>query len=249
MNAHRLAPLLAAVMVSPLTAQHQNPDGVIPLNTTNQPYVFLVRDPAVHADLALTSDQKQKLTALNDRLDQPLWRMRNKSAQQVASTMQSVNDETRRELATVLTAEQNARIEQIGRWVLGMKALGQPEAVRELGLPADSVSQIREILSSTQRGMNRLRQRLQDGGDAAELNRQYRELQVKQQQDIFALLSDDQKQKWMALLGRRIDTSKLGRIKLKVPDFSNSSGWVNSPPLTLDKLKGKVVALHFYAFA
>jgi hypothetical protein len=36
---------------------------------------------------------------------------------------------------------------------------------------------------------------------------------------------------------------------MKVPDFDSASKWVHSEPLTLEKLKGKVVALHFYAFA
>jgi hypothetical protein len=43
--------------------------------------------------------------------------------------------------------------------------------------------------------------------------------------------------------------SKLGRVKFKAPELKGGDSWINSPPLSLRQLKGKVVALHFYAFA
>lgn len=34
----------------------------------------------------------------------------------------------------------------------------------------------------------------------------------------------------------------------KAPEFADISEWVNSSPLTMAKLKGKVVVVHFLAF-
>jgi hypothetical protein len=34
----------------------------------------------------------------------------------------------------------------------------------------------------------------------------------------------------------------------KAPEFADITAWVNSPPLTMAKLKGKVVVVHFLAF-
>jgi hypothetical protein len=36
--------------------------------------------------------------------------------------------------------------------------------------------------------------------------------------------------------------------KQQVPEFADIADWINSPPLTRAKLKGKVVVVHFMAF-
>ena len=62
-------------------------------------------------------------------------------------------------------------------------------------------------------------------------------------------LTRRQQQLWIELLGKKIEVSKLGHLRFKAPEFDGQDGWFNSTPLTLRQLKGKVVALHFYAFA
>jgi hypothetical protein len=37
-------------------------------------------------------------------------------------------------------------------------------------------------------------------------------------------------------------------MRIAAPELRDVTEWVNSPPLQLAKLKGKVVALHFWAF-
>jgi hypothetical protein len=50
----------------------------------------------------------------------------------------------------------------------------------------------------------------------------------------------------------RDDPSKWTPIKLpgkqKAPEFAGITEWINSPPLTMAKLKGKVVVVHFMTF-
>ena len=36
--------------------------------------------------------------------------------------------------------------------------------------------------------------------------------------------------------------------KQKAPEFANIDDWINSDPLTMAQLKGKVVVIHFMAF-
>jgi hypothetical protein len=51
---------------------------------------------------------------------------------------------------------------------------------------------------------------------------------------------------------RKDDPSKWTPIKLpgkqKAPEFAGITEWLNSPPLTMAKLKGKVVVVHFMTF-
>ena len=37
-------------------------------------------------------------------------------------------------------------------------------------------------------------------------------------------------------------------LNTPAPELADVTSWINSEPLTLAKLKGKVVAVHFYAF-
>ena len=52
----------------------------------------------------------------------------------------------------------------------------------------------------------------------------------------------------LALIGPRFDPSALGRVSFKAPELASGDEWINSDALKLADLRGKVVALHFYAF-
>ena len=227
----------------------QNPNGVIPVHTSNQPYLFLVRDPVVHASAKLTDDQKRKLTALNNRLDPALWSMRNKGPQEIANVMTDVLRQTRAALPNILDGKQIERIQQAEYWVLGVKALLRDDVATNVGLSSDQSAQLRETIVAAEGKLAKLQKELMDGGDRDVLNEKWGTIKQDQQRNAIAILSDEQQNKFRALLGEPLKANQLGRIKMKVPDFDDASKWVNSPPLTLDKLKGKVVALHFYAFA
>lgn len=242
--------LFSAMLLFALPAfAQQNPNGVIPIHTSNQPYLFLVRDPIVHEAAQLTAIQKQKLQVLNERLDLPLWSMRNKGPAGLTKIMTQVLQETKTELPKILEPQQVNRIQQIEYWVLGVKSLLRQEVASHVGLAADQQSTIREIIVDAQSRLATLQKDLQAGGDPQKLNERWGEVQQQQRKDAIAVLSNDQQQTFRAMLGDQVKVAKLGRIKMKVPDFDSSSKWINSEPLTLDKLKGKVVALHFYAFA
>jgi hypothetical protein len=238
--------LVVSVLATHLFAQ-QNPNGQLPIGTTDQPYLFLVRDPVVHRDLKLDERQLRAVRALNDETDAAMWSMRNKP-HEIVATMKMTTQTTQRRLAEILTPQQVKRISQIELRVLGVRSLVREDVARELKLSTDARSEIQRILTSTQAEMAKLQQQLQEGGPADELNDKHRALKTDEQTQVFSLLDDDQKRKLFAILGEQIDLSQLGRIKFKAPDLQGTT-WVNSEPLTMEKLKGKVVALHFYAFA
>jgi len=241
--------LITASLASNAVLAQQNPNGVIPVHTSNQPYLFLVRDPVVHEAAKLTDAQRKQLAELNGRLDLQLWSMRNKGAEHISKTMNNVLAETKTAMSKFLKTGQVQRIQQVELWVLGVKSLLRDDVASHLDLDKDSQEQIRQIIVQAQQKMGELQKELQAGGDAAELNEKWAETKHQQRKDAIAILSDEQQQKFRAMLGEQVELAKLGRIKMKVPDFVEDSKWVNSEPLTLDKLKGKVVALHFYAFA
>jgi hypothetical protein len=249
MNLSAILVTTALLFVVQVAVAQQNPNGQLPVTSVAQPYLFLIRDPVVHDDLGLTTRQSQAVYTLNDELDDELWSMRNKSAQHIAETMQKAAATARTRLSSVLTREQHQRLEQIELWTLGTRAFMRDELPKKLGLSPDQREKVRSAVARTQEAIKDLSKELQSGGSRESLEKKVRALRTDEQKQVIAALSREQQQQWIALLDKRIDVSKLGRVKFKAPELHGREGWVNSPPLTLRQLKGKVVALHFYAFA
>ncbi|MCH7863336.1 MAG: hypothetical protein IH998_17160 [Proteobacteria bacterium] len=65
---------------------------------------------------------------------------------------------------------------------------------------------------------------------------------------ILAILTREQQERWAATLGKPFDMSHVRWVGVTAPELQLADAWINSEPLTLRKLRGKVVALHFWAF-
>lgn len=228
----------------------QNPDGQLPVTTLDRPYLFLIRDAVVWDDLELDDKQRSALAGLNDELDRDLLAMRNKSPQFVNETMMRARSMAEAKLAQVLTPSQLKRLSQIEWWTLGTRALVSSRLSDALEMSPAQVSEIGEILAKTRSEIAELSKKLQAGESREAIEKQVVKVRTEGQRKVVAVLTQRQQQLWVSLLGKRIDLAKLGRVKFKAPELQSAANdWVNSPPLSLEQMKGKVVALHFYAFA
>ncbi len=247
---YRLLISCAAILsLCQTVAAQQNPHGQLPVTSSDRPFLFLIRDPVVFGDLELSDQQLQAVSALNDELDRDLLSMRNKPATQVDETMTRARSTAETRLASILKPGQQRRLKQVELWTLGTRAFLSDELPTSLQLSARQTSQIRDILQETRTALDELAKQLQSGKPRESLEEQSRKLRTDEQKQIVAVLSGQQRQQWIALLGKRIDLSKLGHVRFKAPELQDTNAWINSPPLTLQQLRGKVVALHFYAFA
>ncbi len=240
--------LTLVLLMCHVAAGQQNPNGRLPVMGHAKPYLFLIRDPQVHDDLGLSALQRRAVGTLNDELDSDLWSMRNKSAEHIDATIRKATATAKTRLATILTSQQQERLPQIELWTLGTRAFLLDGLPGQLQLSETQLSEIRATVNTTQDAINALIERIRSGESGDALRDEGRPLWNKAQKDIAELLTDEQREKWRALLGERIEVSKLGYVKFKAPELHGEGGWINSPPLTLRQLKGKVVALHFYAF-
>jgi hypothetical protein len=240
--------LTLVLLLCHVAAGQQNPNGRLPVMGHAKPYLFLIRDPQVHDDLGLSALQRRVVGTLNDELDSDLWSMRNKSAEHIDATIRKATATAKTRLASILTTEQQQRLPQIELWTLGTRAFLLDGLPGQLQLSATQLSEIRATINKTQEAINALIERIRSGESGDALRDKGRPLWTQTQQDIAELLTDEQREKWRALLGERIEVSKLGYVKFKAPELHGEGGWINSPPLTLRQLQGKVVALHFYAF-
>ena len=91
------------------------------------PYLLLLREPAVHDDLALSDRQRQTLFSVNDKLDGPLLALRNRPPETQADVLSRLIATTETHMAETLDTQQRERLVQIMMQVRGIQAVLQPE--------------------------------------------------------------------------------------------------------------------------
>ena len=130
--AFRLVRAIVLLFTGTVLAQ-QNPNGQLPVSTSSQPYLFLIRDPLVLTDLGVNARQREAIEALNRELDPILWSMRNKGPQHMEEQMREAMATAKGRMAGILNRDQQRRLGQIELWAVGTKAfLGDdlPSALR-----------------------------------------------------------------------------------------------------------------------
>jgi hypothetical protein len=230
----------------------QNPNGQVSVFSLPDPYLVLIRDPLLHRELRLTEEQVRGVTAFNDQQDSRLWTIRNQPADKAAAAFQQLTDTARGRMDSLLTKPQTQRLAQIQLQVFGVRALLRDEVATAVRLTDGQRTEIRELLanheSGNQQGGNQQPKPPGSDGKPAESGSNSRPSAPDPRQRIWEMLDRNQQTRLQELFGRGIDTSRLGYVKFKAPELSGSEGWLNTPPLSLEQLRGKVVALHFWTF-
>lgn len=214
-----------------------------------EPLLFLVREPAVHRDLALTHAQQARLVAINERYDGELLSSRNVPPEEAQPRIANVLSGTREALDGLLDNRQRTRLGQLRYRVRGISLVLVPDAAAELGLTAEQRQRIEEILRATAAQVESLQQDVQSGKTSSQeatqlANTARRDEQIR----VLEQLSEAQRSKLLTLIGPSFDLTRLGQVRFKAPEFSQTGQWINSEPQQLADLRGRVVVVHFWAF-
>lgn len=239
-----VALLLHCSITALASAQNLNSYQSIP-----EPYLFLLREPAIHEDLKLTQRQLAALSAVNDKIDARLVAMQNLSAAKQRETMTTLIAESKQRVDTIFDAGQRQRIGQVILQISGIRSVVSPEVAQRLRLSADQVSRIEKKLKETQEETDRIGKQIRQGQPKQPLVEQAMKLRREEQQDIFASLTASQQKELLGLLGPMFKQSRLGRVRFKAPELIDGDGWINSRPQRIADLRGQVVVVHFWAFA
>lgn len=212
------------------------------------PFLLLLREPAVWDELKLSGKQRDDLRTLNARIDGPLLAMRNWPAEAADKKFRELLAETESGIADILTREQRQRVRQIQLRVRGIECVGDEAVAQALKLDEKQLDAVRKVIRETQQAIAELRKQMQAGKPREPLEQKFSQLRSDEQKQILAEFTAKQREQLTALVGRSFDVKQLGRVSFKAPELIAGGEWLNSPPLTLAKLRGKVVAIHLWTF-
>ena len=220
-----MLPLLQAEAASTVASPSEPP---VPIP---HPTTMLLRAEAVHADLALGRDQVRQAKTLVEAVELPLWRLRNAPPEERNPAARALLQSLRTRLSSILTLRQLDRLDELIVQALGVQALLEPRVAATLDISAGQKTRLHAAFRAVAEKANRIPT-----------------TQAGAVQKILALLTQSQRQTLAGLMGEPFDFTRVPRIACRAPELTGVSEWVNTSPLTLEQLRGKVVALHFYAF-
>jgi thiol-disulfide isomerase/thioredoxin len=232
-----LDPAVCASQVTP------NQYEIIPIP---HPVTSLLRSKSVHRELGLSADQIDEAEKALAQVDLPLWRLRDLPVEKRNGDAATLIGQLRTRLSGLLSARQIERLNQIVWQAQGIEAVLDPQVAAMLSLSAQQSSNIAALQDATYKKLAALQRNTQIRSEA-QRTIYIRQLQAEARQNILALLNSYQQQTLTALTGRPFDLSRIRSIACKAPEFEIDT-WLNSAPVKLSELKGKVTVIHFYAF-
>jgi peroxiredoxin len=209
--------------------------------------ILLLRDDSARDELELAPEQRSALDALLEEHNRVLLAIRDVGPTGADETAQPFLAEVRTGVAKLLTDEQRLRLQGLVLQSQGYDHLMRPDVAAELNLTDAQQRQLAEIATEFRNKSQTLRT---DGKNRSprKLQAELSKLQTARQKQIVARLQPDQLQRWGQLLGEPFDFSKVSTGPALAPEFADVEAWLNSSPLTIESLRGRVVVVHFFAF-
>ena len=254
-----VAATLVASLVAPARSGAQDPAAAtqpaapsLPFNpVTYIPQVILplLHTPQVQAELGIEGAKLGQLEQLFATVDGDWWRARNLPPLKQRAATAKVEKTMKTWLTESLPREKLLRLADLERRAQGGRVLLREDVAEVVGLEPAQSEKLLAAARATESAAAALGKVFQSGGGPGDLEKAAllaaRERELKLPGD---LLSKEQQKRWRELAGAPFDTVTLDRIYPMAPELAPSATWINSKPLTLADLRGKVVILHFYAF-
>lgn len=208
----------------------------------------LLHTPEIHHELKLRKEQVGKLESLFEEVDGPWFQARILPPDQQLPILDGLDQRVHKWLVENTSSEQRERLGQIELQAQSVRMLLREDLAEKLKLEPSQQQQFAELARATAVAQTALQQALNQGKKTGEVQKKA-EAAIKAENDAVRKILKAEQQKQLArLLGEPFDLSRLKRIYPMAPEFVPAEVWINSKPLTLKELRGKVVLVHFYAF-
>ena len=208
----------------------------------------LLHEPAVVRELVLTPTQRQQFRGLLDELDAKFFPLRNKPTDEAAKGATEILADATSRLENLLSEPQFRRLTEIQTRQQGTAALLRAGMTKLMNYKPQQKERLEKTISETLAATREFEKRVGNGEPREPLEEEYSELKRDELRKVTGVLTPAQRSIWQKAIGRDFDLTTLGRPAFKAPELVDSGEWLNSEPLTIKALAGKVVVLHFYAF-
>lgn len=208
----------------------------------------LLHTPQVQSELGIEGKRLEQLEQLFAKVDGDWWRARNLSPERQRAETGRVETVVKAWLGESLPRDKLVRLADLERRAQGGRVLLREDVADVVGLEPAQSEKLLAAARATESSAAALGRAFQSGagGEVEKAALQAaRERELKLPGD---LLTEEQQKAWRRVVGAPFDTVTLDRIYPMAPELAPSATWINSEPLTLAGLRGKVVILHFYAF-
>ena len=235
--------LLTCVVSFASSATAQKPE--------SQPVLLqMIRDDSIHRELGLDSGQ---IAAIQDALkavDGPWFRVRIRPVEERVAKIDELTQQLFGSLGSILKPHQLERLEELQNQALGTRMVVRDRTAARLKLDASKREQLYAMYKDTDERVVAIQKQAQKREiEEMAAGKQIAKLQAAERKKFVDSLSNEQQRILSTLTGKPFDFSKVKRTYPAAPEFTSlGASWLQGTDLTLDELKGKVVAVHFYAF-
>ena len=200
--------LRAALAILCFTCSRAAAQNVTGYDSMPNPYLLLLREPAVHEDLSLNPRQRTELQELNDRIDGPLLALRNRPADEADQKITKLVQQTQAGLERVLKDDQRERLGQIVLRVRGIKMVLAPPVAERLKVSAEQRKAIEDAVGEARDEIGGLMDELQSGKSREAVQRQATLARRREQRRVLGELTERQKRLLTEMIGPSFDPCK-----------------------------------------
>ena len=210
----------------------------------------MIRDESIHEALKLEPSQIESVISFLPQVDDRWFRARNLPVGKRIAELEEVTNILRQSLSGILDSDQFKRVRQLERQALGTRMVLRNDIAVELGVNDKQQARLVEVVRETIDQVNRINDQVKAGSlDQLKANRKLSQLQSNERKAMVKMLTDAQREKLSELTGSPFHFGKVKRMYPMPPEFETEGvQWVDGEPIKLEELRGKVVAVHFYAF-
>ena len=202
----------------------------------------LAHTPEVQLELKLDKAQLEEFESELREIDVAWWPARILPANQQRKIVADLETKLIELVERVRGKAAVERLRQIELQSQSARAVMRPEVIKYLRLEPQQVKKLKDLFAATDEFAKDMKP-----GDTTRLQ-QLATAQQGEPAKALAILQPTQVDKLRRAFGAPMDTTKLERIYPFAPELVDSGLWTNEQTAELQKLRGKVVLLHFYAF-